>query len=102
MTAQQWIDELEAKANAAIRAKDQIERVVCGGSFAYTANPEAVLRLVAMLKILALIAVDGLGKTSQEKYKSPGDEYGYKVVSTKNEAIHSWIEHAYQQTEPTP
>ena len=55
MTAEQWLADLEAKATEAAQAEKR--GLVCGwgniADFREAASPEAVLRLVAMVRWLA-------------------------------------------------
>lgn len=104
MTAEQWLADIEAKASKAINAKEQIERIVCGVNFALSADPAVVLRLVAMVRILAESVVNEMGTTAQDRYLMPEnkDDMGYPVTDSKDEAVEAWITMSHQQTEPKP
>lgn len=84
MTAEQWLADLEAKADAVLTVQDSTDhviRAVKGIALATAANPIAVKRLVAMVRASAFNAARSKGLFNDPAY---------------------WLDTAYQQTEPKP
>lgn len=87
MTAEQWLNDLEAKAKAALR---DINDMGAALEFVGTADPIAALRLVTMVRLLALRAS---ASTCPNGWECQNGAHDCEICNTQ---------YAYQQTEPTP
>lgn len=84
MNAEQWLTDLEAKTKTVLLDVNNLEAAL---EFVDTADPIAVMRMIAMVKILSKCLA---GR-------------GHFIGDIKSADIGAnWIEYAYRQTEPTP
>lgn len=95
MNAEQWLADIEAKADAVLTVQDSTDhviRAVKGIVFATAANPIAVKRLVDMLRVLAC------SRSNRDCHAG----CPHKETPDLGVCDLCWIEHAYKLTEPTP
>lgn len=85
MTAEQWLDDMEAKADAALEAVTSRECYMAGDAFLAVARPASVKRLVAVVRVLA---------------DKAGDMYPCPYETCKKDTVDCakcCLEEAYQQ-----